>query len=126
MENPESWRMVQQEVLQEIAMSIGISLNLEQMLKSTLPVFMRRLGCTLASVVTRCGEEDPIQLMTLPRNTRHELQMEFLYRLMSQYDRRNKGIKSIFHTSMDKYHCYLWPLPEIGFLLLARNISLPL
>ena len=126
MENTESWRPVQQEVLQEIAMSIGISLDLEQMLKSTLPVFMRRLGCTLASVVTRRGEEDPVQLMTLPRNTRHELQMEFLYRLIGQYDRRNKEIRSIFHTSLDKFHCYLWPLPEIGFLLLARSTSLPL
>ena len=126
MKDIESWRLVQQEVLQEIAMSIGTSLNLEQMLKSTLPVFMRRLGCTLASVVTRRGEEDPIQLMTLPRNTRHELQLEFLYRLLSQYDQRGPETQSIFHTALDKFHCYLWPLPEIGFLLLARSTPLPL
>ena len=50
--------LLEQEVLHEIAMSIGISLDLDEMLHECLPIFVRGLGCCTAAVLLQdeeCG-----------------------------------------------------------------------
>ena len=50
--------LIEQEVLHEIAMSIGESIELENMLAECIPVFLRGLGCATAAVLLRDEQDD--------------------------------------------------------------------
>ena len=50
--------LIEQEVLHEIAMSIGESIELESMLAECIPVFLRGLGCATAAVLLRDEQDD--------------------------------------------------------------------
>ena len=50
--------LIEQEVLHEIARSIGASLDLNQMLRECLPVFVRGLGCCTAAILLKDADCD--------------------------------------------------------------------
>lgn len=63
--------LIQLEVLYEIAMSIGTSLDLHEMLKTSLKVYLRKLNCTSGIVLKRVKTPDRIEFrpeFAIPRN----------------------------------------------------------
>lgn len=112
-------KLYQLEVLHEIAMSIGVSLDMTVMLKACLPVFMRRLGCTLASVI-EVENGCQYELYTLPRNASFTRYVEGVADIVSSQDEI-----PVPFTRIDERCHYLWRLPGFGALLLARRQPLP-
>ena len=107
-------KLYQQEVLHEIAMSIGVSLDMTEMLKACLPIFLRRLDCTMASVIEiRNGRRSP--LYTLPRSTN-------MARLSAFLDSQTLDAETV--SEVDGRFVHQWQLPQFGLLLLARSAPL--
>jgi len=115
--------LIEQEVLHEIAMSIGESIELEKMLAECIPVFLRGLGCATAAVVLR-DEQDDFYTPTyiLPRAA---VRNQFLHQAI------NHSIECLtsgqpfpeqpcyFETAGLYY--YGWPIQDFGALLLGRS-----
>ena len=108
-------KLYQFEILHEIAMSIGASLDMATMLKSSLPLFLRRLDCTMASVIAlHNGRTTP--LYTLPRSA----SLAHLDSLLG-----NHAQQAVAVVERDGRHVHRWLLPEVGVLLLERSVPLP-
>ncbi len=108
-------KLYQFEILHEIAMSIGASLDMATMLKSSLPLFLRRLDCTMASVIAiRNGRTTP--LYTLPRSAS-----------LAQLDSllHNHAQQAVAVVEREGRFVHRWVLPEVGVLLLERSVPLP-
>jgi PAS domain S-box-containing protein len=106
---------LQREVLFEIAMAIGASLDRRTMLQSCLPVLLRRLDCTAVSVLEE-RHEGLRPVYTLPR------QVDLAAALANMPDSAH-GVSSLpapFLTT-DQRDWYAWPLPGFGALLVARG-----
>jgi two-component system, sensor histidine kinase and response regulator len=108
-------KLYQLEILHEIAMSIGASLDMATMLKSSLPLFLRRLDCTMASVIAvRNGRTTP--LYTLPRSA----SLAHLDSLLE-----NHAQQAVVVVERKGRFAHRWLLPEVGVLLLERSVPLP-
>ena len=104
---------LQRDVLFEIAMAIGGTLESERMLAACLPIFLRRLGGT-AVAVWRGQLEQPDSLKpirVLPRNADFVQPSADLAACAGQDAgwRNPRG-----------RHVYVWTLPGLGFLLLEH------
>jgi PAS domain S-box-containing protein len=107
-------KLYQQEILHEIAMSIGASLDMNQMLKTCLPIFLRRLDCTMVSVIEDHGTRH-VPLYTLPRSTN-------MAKLVSYLESGEQLPEAV--NAVDGRFLHQWRLPEFGLLLLARSAPL--
>ncbi len=114
--------LIEQEVLHEIAMSIGVSLNMDEMLRECLPIFVRGLGCCTAAVLLKddeCGFFTPKCI--LPHAA---MRNRYLHQAMAQaIDQHAPGqMFSIPLLEFKEQHIYYaWPLKERGILLLGRS-----
>lgn len=117
--------LIEQEVLHEIAMSIGESIELEAMLSECIPIFLRGLGCATAAVLLKDESDDfytPNYI--LPRAAaRNQLLHQAIQRTLA-YLQANQPIPSpLCHFEGGLYY-YAWPIKDFGALLLGRSAPL--
>ena len=114
--------LIEQEVLHEIAMSIGASLDLNQMLRECLPVFVRGLGCCTAAILLKDADCDFFTpKMILPHAA---MRNQDLHKAMAvAIEQTVAGIPLSVPLNMadSHYFYYAWPLPEPGFELEGEN-----
>ena len=108
--------LLQRDVLYEIAMAIGGSLDASRMLTGCLPVFLRRLGGVSVAVFLTQGSDAPVLFHCLPRKA------DFA-EILGQLVGKGPG-ETAWHDAAGRAH-YVWPLPEFGFLVLVHP-GLPL
>ncbi len=106
---------LQLEILHEIAMSIGASLDTSPMLQATLPLLLRRLDCTMVSVV-QLRDGRPVPVQTLPRRT----DMAKLEAFLARHAHAPGDV-----VELDGRFVYSWRLPDFGVLVLARGAPMP-
>lgn len=114
--------LIEQEVLHEIAMSIGISLDLNEMLRECLPIFVRGLGCCTAAVLMRdneCGFYTPKAILPHAAMRNHGLHQAMGKAI--EYCQQQQRFPVPLLETQEKHLYYAWPLKESGFLLLGRG-----
>lgn len=117
---------IEQEVLHEIAMSIGASLELGKMLKECLPVFVRGLGCCTAAILLKDNDCDFFTpRVILPHAA---MRNQILHRAMAQAIEQSISATPLsvpLDIKDSRYFYYAWPLQDLGLLLLGRGSELP-
>lgn len=114
--------LLEQEVILQIAMSIGTQLELDAMLGDCLPVFVRGLGCHTAAILLQdkeCGFFTP--RMILPQAA---LRNRHLHQAMAELiDMRIAGqtLPVLLPVQEGRGCFYGWQLGENGLLLLGRS-----
>lgn len=114
--------LIEQEVLHEIAMSIGITLELNGMLRECLPIFVRGLGCCTAALLLHddeCGFFTPRAI--LPHAA---MRNQGLHRAMAQAIElfmAGKPFPVPLSGGVEAHSYYAWPLKNYGILLLGRG-----
>lgn len=105
--------LLQRDVLYEIAMAIGGSLESERMLSACLPIFLRRLGGTAVAVWrgSATAPDSLKPLRALPRNANFSLSIDAL---LAHADQEAGWLNA------RQRHVYVWPLPGLGYLLLEH------
>ena len=116
---------IEQEVLHEISMSIGTSLDLQQMLKSAISVVLRRLGCTVASVLLQDTPGGPLQqVFTLPFRATDNLNLaeavKLAIEILSSDDTLPVPLTGIDSAPLH----YGWCIGNMGLLILGRSTPL--
>lgn len=115
--------LIEQEVLHEIAMSIGESIEMENMLAECIPVFLRGLGCATAAVLLR-DEQDEFYIPTyiLPRAAvrNHHLH-QAINRSVECLTVHEPLPVPLCHFESTGLYYYAWPVQDFGALLLGRS-----
>ncbi|MBN2010018.1 response regulator [candidate division KSB1 bacterium] len=120
------------QILYEIALSIGTSLDATSMLKTSLSTILRKLNCSAGAIwkEQRAEQSDTVcryeHLFSLPRNIeRNPLYQAAIKNIPTGID---SDILSVFADLLpictghdqDKYY-YIVDVPHIGFLILLRH-----
>ena len=105
----------QNNVLYEIAISIGNTNNLEPMLKESLTTLMRKLDGIAVAIVERKLDGSLKTLSKYPRRGFKEIFLAPLTEL--KFD----DICFYQHKTFDDSHCYYFDLPQTGFLVFIRK-----
>lgn len=114
--------LIEQEVLHEIAMSIGISLDLGEMLRECLPIFVRGLGCCTAAVLLQdgeCGFFTPKSI--LPHAAMRNRGLHQAMAKAIDFHASNQSFPIPLLELAEQHLYYAWPLKETGILLLGRS-----
>lgn len=122
--------LLQLQIFYEIAMNIGTSLDLHQMLKTSLRVYLRNLNCFSGIVFKTMDEPDGrirfSQVMSLPRNAaNHILCKQALNEIPQVLDKTSfdefiKKTPIVAEPNKDQSY-YIMNLPGFGLLLLIKN-----
>jgi len=121
--------LVEQEVLHEIAMAIGESLEMDAMLNHAIPIFLRGLGCATAAVLLCGGDEEVAEadpVFILPRAAKHNQQLsDILGRYADQLPQMT--LPAVLASPSTGLHYYAWHLCDgkSGALLLGRSTPIP-
>lgn len=119
---------IQEQILFDLAMAFGNSLDLDLVLSKGMPVYLRHLGC-MAGAVFMEKEEDGAVLhelvFILPRlgETGKAIKL-FSDMIMDCLDRKKVDELRLLlplHEIVDSRHVYLFNLPEFGFIVLVKN-----
>lgn len=113
--NPDQYR----DILLEIAFSISGEFQMDKLLQNCLPIFLRKLNCTLAAVLRReNGSCHTIHLF--PRAmTQNPAYQTAVIRLETALNTPASQFWRCLEGERDVY--YAFPLEDCGFLLLART-----
>lgn len=119
--------LIEQEVLHEIAMAIGESLEMEAMLNHAIPIFLRGLGCATAAVLV-CGDgevDGSAPVFILPRAANRNQQLnDILARYCAKMPQLD--LPALLETPQSGLYYYAWHLCDErqGALLLGRSTPL--
>ena len=121
--------LIEQEVLHEIAMSIGVTLELNGMLRECLPVFVRGLGCCTAALLLHddeCGFFTPRAILPHAAMRNQGLHSAMAKAIELYIVGESFPVPLCGNTEPHTY--YAWPLKTYGILLLGRGnpLSYPL
>ncbi|TIH13072.1 PAS domain S-box protein [Marinifilum sp. JC120] len=119
---------IQEQLLYEIAMSIGKSMDLEEMLVTALSTYLRNSCCMSARVVLQDKEAlNFSKVFSIPlREKKHSFFDGFAEKIAScrtQEDLHNLKKSLPLHNPFEGIHYYLMDLPEAGFLMISRGDS---
>jgi len=116
---------IEQEVLHEIAMSIGTSLDLQSMLKCAISVVLRRLGCTVASVLLQDAPGRPLQqVFTLPFRAKDNSELAAAVGRAIELISTDEDLPvPLSCTDAPPIH-YGWCIGDMGLLILGRSTPL--
>ncbi|MFK7923646.1 MAG: ATP-binding protein [Bacteroidia bacterium] len=117
------------QVLYETAMSIGASMNLDEMLKSCLPIFLRKLNCTGGAVFKiRENAENEVQrdlILSIPRrihkNPTFQLASETLTQLCEDEPTNWARMLPFIIQVADQAYYYIIALEGFGVLILTKK-----
>ena len=123
--NPE-----QIQVFFEIAMSIGSSLDLDKMVKSSLMTYLRKLNCSSGAVLQLFQNEKGINfyrsVLSVPYKTKFSSEFKEVYKLIPN-NSDNKTLQDFYSLlpiikKIDDESClYLMNLPDFGLICLKKN-----
>ncbi|WP_320173776.1 PAS domain S-box protein [Maridesulfovibrio sp.] len=118
---------IQEQILYEIAMSIGKSMDLEKMLSTALSTYLHRLCCMSARVFLQNKETLSFaKAFSIPFKEKQQSAFDdFLLKISSceAEDQINNLRESLpLHTSFEGDHYYLMDLPEAGFLMIGKGL----
>ncbi len=118
------------QILYEIAMSIGTSLDLHRMLKTSLSAFLGKLNCPIGGIhileKNQNGEFIFKQILSLPRNTgkieAYQVVLDNLPVLCNQQDLADyrKNLPIMVQNELG-YYSYIMELPNFGLLILIKE-----
>ena len=115
--------LIEQEVLHEIAMSIGESIELDAMLAECIPIFLRGLGCATAVVLLK-DEADQFYTpnFILPRAA---MRNKYLHQAIEQSisylnSQQPLPVPLCYFDAIDVQY-YAWPIKNIGAILMGRS-----
>jgi Signal transduction histidine kinase len=115
--------LIEQEVLHEIAMSIGEGIELEKMLSECIPVFLRGLGCATAVVLLRDEQDDfytPSYILPRAAVRNQYLHQAINHSLECLTHHEALPVPLCYFESAGLYY-YAWPIQDFGALLLGRS-----
>ncbi|OEU68918.1 MAG: hypothetical protein BA863_11290 [Desulfovibrio sp. S3730MH75] len=120
---------IQEQVLYEISMSLGNSIDLEKMLNEGLSMYLRRLCCMAGVVVmenkTNDGKIVCDQIYSIPRKWKNKSILDdFLKRLStpsSEEELKTLRESLPLHEKGNNDHYYLMDLPGLGFLAIGKG-----
>jgi signal transduction histidine kinase len=115
------------QILYEIAMSVGNSLDMKEMLRGSLSMFLRKLNCSAGGIhVYNESSENFSQVFSIPRRTKtisgynealknipYDLSQEEWNVLQKKFPIRNKTDENVNY--------YILEIPGVGFLILIQN-----
>jgi two-component system sensor histidine kinase/response regulator len=104
------------EILHELAMSIGGSVDMASMLGASMPVFLRLLDATSISVVAIDDDGGARSVFALPRRTRPGTLAGLIERARVGADGVVEDERGVLHT---------FDLPGFGMLVIGRSAPLP-
>ncbi|WP_163337165.1 PAS domain-containing sensor histidine kinase [Desulfopila sp. IMCC35008] len=113
----------------EIAMAIGTSLDLQEMLKKALSAYLRKLSCATGAILQLEETDGYYQYAPsycIPRNTlQNPVYRSIFGQLPKKFDQ--KELYGFIHslplqgTVNEKLHFHIMELPDFGALLLVKN-----
>ncbi|WP_027720667.1 PAS domain S-box protein [Maridesulfovibrio zosterae] len=119
---------IQEQVLYEIAMAMGTSLDLDKMLSTALSTYLRRLLCMGATVFLekdggeRRGYE---KVFFIPRKKRNNIDADIFFERINGSLNGSDYVDLMndlpIHTVRSGNHFYLMELPEVGFLMVTKG-----
>ncbi|MCB0068535.1 MAG: PAS domain-containing protein, partial [Caldilineaceae bacterium] len=114
------------QILYEIAISIGVTLDLRVMLTTALDVFLRQLNCTSGAIYVARPSNPPQEPTTaIPRNLRHNEAVAWVQRTIQaapewqEWPALLPSLSQSAHAGGDLYVHGL-ALGNLGFMVLAR------
>ncbi|MFC3914119.1 response regulator [Pseudaeromonas sharmana] len=115
-------KLIEQEVLHEIAMAIGTSLDLDMMLQECIPVLVRGLGCCTAAVLlqdSECRFYTPHLILPKAAIRNRDLHQAMAIAIdLQTAEQMRQGALPIEESL---HHYYAWPLGSNGLLILGRS-----
>jgi len=116
---------IEHEVLHEIAMSIGTSLDMQSMLKTSLSVLVRRLGCTVGSILLREDENAAFQAkFTLPLRANDNHQLVTAIKCAIEAISLDSTLPIPLTNDTPGLIHYGWQIDRLGLLILGRSTPL--
>ncbi len=123
-------RVGQIQILYEIAMSIGASLDLHKMLQASLPIFLRKLNCSAGGIYSLKkdiqGKYSFEQIYSIPRNTdRINAYQAALQNVPSRLSERQlvnfRKRLFLYGKTKDSSYFYIMELPDFGLMVLIKS-----
>ena len=112
---------VRRQILLEAAFAIGGELEIEALLKNTLPVLLRKLNCTMAAVLRRERETlNPVAIY--PAATRRSGDWLPLLEMVRQAGHNSTGARCLQESA--DCNIYFFPLDSFGALVIRRQSQL--
>lgn len=118
------------QILYEIAMSIGTSLDMRTMLQKSLSTYLRKFSCASGAILTGKTMKDMIRLellfaipRTIENNSVFQAAMEQVPRQL-HVDELAAHLKELpYEGNHDSHHFHIMELPGFGLLLLFKHGS---
>ena len=116
---PDNSTLFETQLLFEIAMSIGNSLDLQEMTKSALRTYMRKLNCPLGAVLRHDEDRGWVQLAGLPRRVAEHDALNAAHLFLQGQRPPVVGDNCLNYGEGERL--YLLPLADYGVLVLGRS-----
>ncbi len=120
----------QLEILYELSMSIGDSLDMRRMLKSSISTFLKKINCVAGGVYRIIDREDEArsfeEIYVIPRRTKRNIAYQEAITLITEMlaDSRPPDYAAkmplVGRAESGNYY-HVFELPDFGFLLLVKN-----
>lgn len=118
---------IQEQILFEIAMSLGTSLDLDTMLSNALGTYLRRLCCMGVTVYLKTDDLSPYSInFSIPRKRDNKtLTKVFLDKINTDNETKLTELynKIPIYIQQEGNHYYLMELPGAGFMLLEKGLT---
>jgi signal transduction histidine kinase len=101
------------QILYEISMAIGTTLNLKEMLKASLSVIIKKLNCSTGFIYSQSESEEPELILSIPK--RIPSKQEYVEKLKFLIENDQRILVE------DGNYIYLFPLLNYGYLLMVKR-----
>ena len=107
------------ELLLELALATGSSLDMDVMLRAALPMYARKLSCPMAGILN--AEDDFRSLVAgIPRNVESQASWQAAVADLTQAF-RDGPLTPVLHREAGSHYFYGFGLKDFGMLVLARS-----
>ncbi|HEY8905634.1 MAG TPA: response regulator [Rhodoferax sp.] len=107
---------ISRELLLELALATGRSLDMDTMLREALPVYARKLGCPMTGIL-RSEDGHLNQIASVPSNLSQQQDWQTAVANLPV----DVSVQSIRQEQIGLFHFYAFALPDFGLLLLGRR-----
>ncbi len=119
---------IQEQVLFEIAMSLGKNLDLDTMLSSAMGTYLRRLCCMGTAIFLKENEDAPYSIeFSIPRKAHNStvaaVLLDRINNSVTDHEIRNFNQELPLHLTQQDNHYYLMELPKAGFIMIEKGIT---
>lgn len=115
-------RLVESEILLELAIGAGSSLDMDTMLRHALPLYARKLGCAMAGVLDAAADYLTLAC-SVPRDLSRNPDWREAVQEIAQRFRRGM-VPVVTRIRVGNYYFHAFLLDDFGVLVLARTTPL--